>query len=339
MRSPGNKERPTLTWTEGRRARAWELHKKGWTNSRIAEALGVSEPAVSHWVKIARTHGAAALRRRRPRGNRARLSKTKLGIIPKLLKYGPQQFGFEGDVWTCRRIAVAINQSLGVRYHPDHVRKMMHAFKWSFQKPVVMASQRNEEAIALWLTVTWPAIRERAENEGRTIIFVDETAFYLCPTVTRTWSPTGQTPVIRAPTSHVHLSVIGGITYGGSLYIQVQAASFRTKGVIEFLRHILFHVPGNILIVWDGANIHRSKELASFLEMDTIRRMTFEHFPAYAPEVDPQEYVWRHLKHVDLHNLTSHSLDELWVHVRAATRRLRRRAGLLRRLAQHARLL
>src|SRR5712672_3021610 len=79
---------------------------------------------------------------------------------------------------------------------------------------------------------------------------------------------------------------------------QIQTVSFRTKGVIEFLRHVLFHVPGKILIMWDGAKIHKSKGLSIFLEMDTIHRMTFEHFPPYAPEVDPQEYVWRHLKHV-----------------------------------------
>ena len=260
-------------------------------------------------------------------------------MVPKLLAQGPQSFGFEGDVWTCRRIATVIAQALGVRYHPDHVRKMMHAFGWSVQKPLFRASQRDEVAIALWLTVTWPAIRKRAENEGRTMIFVDEAAFYLCPSVARTWSPTGQPPIIRAPKSRHHLSVIGGMTYGGSLYVQIQAVSFRTSGVIEFLRHILLHVPGKILILWDSARIHKSKELNDFLTLDTIERMTFEHFPPYAPELDPQEYVWRHLKHVDLRNLTTHDLDELWVHVRMATQRLRQRAGLLRNLVQHARLL
>jgi transposase len=118
-----SKKEAPLTWTEGRRVRAWELHKKGWTNSRIAEALGVSEPAMSHWVKLARVHGAAALRRRRLRRRRARLSKDQLRTVPKLLARGPQSFGFERDVWTCRRIASAIAHVFGVRYHPDHVRK------------------------------------------------------------------------------------------------------------------------------------------------------------------------------------------------------------------------
>jgi transposase len=336
---PGNKKRPPLTWAEGRRLRAWELHKRGWTNSSIADALGVSEPAVCHWVKLARTHGAAALCRRRPRGKRSRLSKAQLRAVPKLLMKGPQGFGFEGDVWTCRRIATVIAQEVGVRYHPDHVRKIMRALKWSLQKPLVRASARDETAIAIWLTVTWPAIKTRAEKEARTIVFIDETAFYLRPTVVRTWSPTGHPSVLHKSSSRKHLSVIGGITYGGSLYVQVQSVSFRTRGVVEFLRHILFHIPGNILVVWDNVRIHKSKELMEFLALDTIGRMTFEHFPPYAPELDPQEYVWRHLKHVDLRNLTPRSLDDLWAHVRAATRRLRRRAGLLRKLAEHARLL
>jgi len=311
----------------------------GWTNSSIADALGVSEPAVCHWIKLAQAHGAAALYRRRPRGRRARLSKAQLRVIPKLLTKGAEHFGFEGDVWTCRRIATVILHELGVRYHHDHVRRMMRAFKWSPQRPVVRASERNEAAVAVWLTVTWPAIKKKAENEGRTIVFIDETAFYLRPTVAKTWSPKGQPPVLHAPASRKHLSVIGGVTYGGSLYVQIQVVSFRTKGVIEFLRHILFHIPGKILVVWDNIRIHKSKELMSFLALDTVGRMTFENFPPYAPELDPQEYVWRHLKHVDLRNLTSRSLDDLWVHVRAATQRLRRRAGLLRNLAKHARLL
>jgi len=253
---------------------------------------------------------------------------------------GPQQFGFEGDVWTCPRIAAVIAQKFGVRYHPDHVRRMMHAFKWSLQKPVVRSSARDEKAIAIWLTVTWPAIKKKAESEGRTIVFIDEAAFYLRPTVVRTWSPIGQPSVLHtSPSSRKHLSVIGGVTYGGILYVQVQAVSFRTKGVVEFLRHILFHIQGNILVIWDNVRIHKSKELMSFLALDTIGRMTFEHFPSYAPELDPQEYVWGHLKHVDLRNLTPRSLDDLWIHVRAATQRLRRRVGLLRNLAERARLL
>src|SRR5262249_16382238 len=101
---PGNKARsklPPLTWTEGRRLRAWELHKMGWTNSSIADALGVFEPAVCHWIKLARARGAAPLYRRRPRGKRARLSKAQLRIIPKLLAKGAEQFGLSDTFSGC----------------------------------------------------------------------------------------------------------------------------------------------------------------------------------------------------------------------------------------------
>jgi putative transposase len=126
------------------------------------------------------------------------------------------------------------------------------------------------------------------------------------------------------------------MTLEGSLYIQIHRTSIRAEGAVQFIRHLLTHVPGNILLLWDSARIHKSAKLAEFRKLDTIGRLVVEHFPPYAPEVDPQEYVWRHLKHVDLRNLTSHSLDDLWVHLREATSRLRARAGLMKNLVRHA---
>ena len=118
--------------------------------------------------------------------------------------------------------------------------------------------------------------------------------------------------------------------------MQAQETSLGSEGVIRLLRHLLHHLPERLLVLWDGARIHSSHEMREFLAMDTIGRLVHEEFPGYAPEVDPQEYVWRQLKHVDFRNLTTYSLDELWIHTREATKRLRRRVGLLRNLMRHA---
>lgn len=168
------------------------------------------------------------------------------------------------------------------------------------------------------------------------IVFADESAFYMTPTVAKTWSPVRCTPVLSGPVRRDHLSAIGGLTLEGNLYIQVHKSSIAARQAVQFVRHLLMHIPERILLLWDGARIHRSAEMAEFRQLDTIGRLTIEHFPPYAPEVDPQEYVWRQLKHVYLRNLTSHSLDELWTHLDAATRRLRARVGLLKNLTHHA---
>lgn len=176
----------------------------------------------------------------------------------------------------------------------------------------------------------------KAKKEGRVIVFADESAFYMTPTVAKTWSPTRRTPVPKGPVRRDHLSVIGGLTLEGGMYLQIHGSSIGGHEAVLFVRHLLMHIPKRILLLWDGARIHRSGELYEFCKLDTIGRLTIEHFPPYAPEVDPQEYVWRQLKHVYLRNLTSHSLDELWEHLAAATRRLRARVGLLKNLRRHA---
>src|ERR1700733_14660611 len=308
----------------------------GWTHASIATALDVSDAAVSQWLKMVRTEGPDALRPKSRKGQGARLSEEQLHELPLLLDRGAEAFGFSGDLWTCPRIAQVIAHIFGVRYHPDHVRRLLHNLNWTYQKPVVRASQRNDAAVAEWLTTVWPAIAKRAQEEARTVVFADESGFYLSPTVERTWSPATQTPVLKGPVSRQHLSAIGGMPLEGSLYIQIHRTSIRAEGAVQFIRHLLTHVPGNILLLWDSARIHKSAKLAEFRKLDTIGRLVVEHFPPYAPEVDPQEYVWRHLKHVDLRNLTSHSLDDLWVHLREATSRLRARAGLMKNLVRHA---
>jgi transposase len=303
---------------------------------RIAEALGVTEAAVSQWIKIGRVEGSDALRSKPRPGPAARLSTVQVKWLLTLLERGATSFGFVGDLWTCARIARVIEQEFGVRYHPAHVSRLLHQEDWSCQKPVLLASQRNEAEIADWLAHVWPALEKRAEKEARTIVFIDESGFYLTPAVSKTWSPVGMTPVLRAPSGHKHLSVIGGLTLQGSLYMQIHESSLGAHEAILFLRHLLFHIPERLLVLWDRSRIHKSRELEEFRRMDTIGRMVIEHFPPYAPEVDPQEYVWHQLKHVDLRNLSSSSLDELWVRLQDATRRLRQRAGLLKKLIGYA---
>ena len=168
------------------------------------------------------------------------------------------------------------------------------------------------------------------------IVFVDESAFYMTPTVAKSWSPVRRTPVLAGPVRRDHLSVIGGLTLEGRLYMHVHQSSIGALQAVQFVRHLLMHIPARILLLWDRARIHGGADLDEFCRLDTIGRLTIEHFPPYAPEVDPQEYVWRELKHVYLRNLTSHSLDELWEYLDAATKRLRARVGLLKNLSRHA---
>jgi transposase len=148
-------------WREERRKRAWALKQAGWPQKEIAQALGVSEGAVSQWLKRAREGGGVeALARRPSPGMTPRLSAEQRAQLPALLARGAEAYGFRGDVWTARRVAQLIADTFGVRYHRDHVSRLLRQLGWSRQRPVKRATQRDAEAIAHWREERWPALRK-----------------------------------------------------------------------------------------------------------------------------------------------------------------------------------
>ncbi len=146
------------TW---RRQRAWELYQAGWWQKDIAVALGVSRGAVSQWIKRGREGGVEALRTRPRPGGPAKLTAEQRAQIPGLLARGAEAYGFRGDVWTAARVAAVIWRSFGVRYHRDHVSRVLRQAGWSRQQPIERATQRDEAAIRRWYEERWPALRKK----------------------------------------------------------------------------------------------------------------------------------------------------------------------------------
>jgi DDE superfamily endonuclease len=121
--------------------------------------------------------------------------------------------------------------------------------------------------------------QKKAVEEGRTLVFADQSGFYLLPGKVRTYAPVGQAPIIRAPLSRDHLSAMGGITSEGKLYLMVQERAYRGGDVVGFLKHLARHVAGKLLVLWDGAPIHRSRVVREYLRNDAAQRIHLEQLP------------------------------------------------------------
>jgi transposase len=158
---------PPRNWKEARRLQAWHLKQKGWPQRQIAAALGVSEAAVSQWMTRARKGGPQALQHRPPSGAPRRLAPKQFARLPALLHRGPEAYGFRGQVWTRKRVAEVMRVEFGVVYHPAHVGRLLKAIRWSPQKPMRRARQRDEAAIARWRDESWPAIKKGLRRSNR----------------------------------------------------------------------------------------------------------------------------------------------------------------------------
>ena len=164
----------------------------------------------------------------------------------------------------------------------------------------------------------------KAREEERTVVFVDEAGFYPLPFVARTYAPCGETPVLRAPLTRDHLSVISGLTAEGRLLTRIRTTAFDGAAVVDFLRQLLRQIPGKLLVIWDGAPIHRCRAVKDFLAGGAAARLQLERLPGYAPELNPDEGAWNLLKRAELKNRCCRDLDELRWELGLAIRRLRR---------------
>jgi transposase len=160
-------------------------------------------------------------------------------------------------------------------------------------------------------------------------LFVDQLGFYLLPTVVHTYAPVGQTPILHEHLSRDHLSVISAITMEGKLLMMEQERSFKSQDVVRFLRHLLGQIPGKLLVIWDGSPIHRSRAVKDFLASGASSRLKLEQLPGYAPDLNPDEGIWKHLKYVELKNVCCQSLAELKVELRKAKERLRHKSDVI----------
>src|SRR5262249_8951573 len=175
-----------------------------------AEVLGVHRVSVQRWLRMARTPGGLNAR---PLRRAHRLSDEQLRELEGLLLQGASRHGWPNDLWTAARVTELIPPHFGVRYHPEHVRKVLkRRLGWTSQKPQTRAKERDEEAIRLWVEEEFPRIVREARRRGASLVFLDESCFQLTPTVRRTLAPRGQTPVLGCWDRRDKISAISCIT-------------------------------------------------------------------------------------------------------------------------------
>jgi transposase len=177
-----------------------------------------------------------------------------------------------------------------------------------------------------------------AEAQQQTILFLDESGFYPLPSVARTYAPIGQTPILREWCTRDHLSAISAISPEGKLYFHSQEHPINSDDVVRFLEHLLCEVAGRMVLIWDGAPIHRGQAIKDFLSAGAAHRLRLERLPAYAPELNPGEGLWAQLKGVELRNLGCFNIPHLRRELRDAVKRVRRKPRLIESFFRGAKL-
>jgi transposase len=322
----------TAAELERRRRRAVLLVRQGERRATVARILGVHPKTVARWLRLARR--PRGLDAKPQPGPRPRLSDRQLRRLERLLAKGAKAHGWHNELWTAARVARLVERHFGVRYHPEHVRKVLkRRLVWTSQKPRRRARERNEKEVARWLDDDYRRILREAWRRSAYLVFLDESGFSLTPTVRRTLAPRGRTPVLDAWDRRDRLSAISCITLSPvagrpNLYFRLSSDNVRAPDVVAFLADLRRRL-GRFTVIWDRNQIHgKSKLVRAWLRghPDVVA----EDFPGYVPDLNPDEGVWGWAKHGRLANLAADSRDWLWDFVWDELEHLKGRPDLLR---------
>ena len=177
--------------------------------------------------------------------------------------------------------------------------------------------------------------KKNARKRRQTIVFIDESGLSERPTRVRTWSPKGETPVLQYSFSWKQLSAIAGITWR-QFYFRFFPGAIRGPQIVEFLKVLRHHIPGPMLIVWDGLRAHKSNIVRDYVEGDGAIQIEF--LPAYAPELNPTEYIWGYLKTREIGNLCARHLEPVRQLASRRLRSMQRRTTLVQAFWKQAQL-
>ncbi len=276
---------------ERRREHAVQAVAQRHSRKAVAAAIGVHPNSVSRWVTAAKTPGG--LDAVPPPPPRSALADDQLAQLERFLLKGAKYHGWPNELWTAARVATLIARHFGINDHPEHVRRILkHRLRSTRQKPRRKARERDDAEVHRWLRDEFPRILRETKDRHAHLVFLDESGFFLTPTVRRALAPRGRTPVLAAWDRRDRLSAISAITLSPvrakpNRSFELHPHSIQGPQVVDSLadRH---RRSGPLTVVWDRSPIHDMARVVQAWLADHPGVKT-EKWPAYAPTLNLDE--------------------------------------------------
>jgi transposase len=341
---------------------------EGRSIEEIALLLNVSTRTPYNWLKAFLRGGINWVQkeRYRGRGRKSKLSKAQKKALYELIVAGPEDNGFDCGAWNTAMIDELIFRQFGVRYNPRYLSTLLKKMGLSYQKAGFITDRVDEEHYRQerkkWLEQTWPSLVKKAKQDKAVILFGDEVSFAMWGSLSRTWAPRAQQPLVKTKGVRKGVKMYGVIEFEGggfhymeSLHYVLKPKSFRNlkqaglprewlerlkvlkektfktqsaftqqlqtllgqeqtaryqslilkhtevagrfnkEGYVEFLKQVLARFEGNIILIEDGAPYHNAARVKEFVE-SSEGRLTLERLPAFSPDFNPIEKLWKNTK-------------------------------------------
>lgn len=243
----------------------------------------------------------------------------------------PDQLKLPFYLWTRAAVASLIRREYGIEVSLTTLGRYLAAWGMSPQKPVRRAYERNDAAIARWLSEEYPAIAREAKRESAVIYWGDEMGLRSDHVAGTSFAPVGQTPIVRATGQRFGCNMISAITNRGHLAFMVFQGKFDARLFIGFMQRLLKQAQGKVYLIVDGHPVHRSGQAKKFVEAHAAQ-LRLIRLPGYCPELNPDELLNQDVKTNALGKSRPMNRTEMMVGVRRHLHPRQRQPQVIRNL-------
>ncbi len=280
------------------RLMAIERVREGESPVTVIASYGFNRTTIYKWIKAAMQPGVGirALRSTKATGRPRTLTPAQEQQVFRWVNgRDPRQYGLDFGLWTRTVVAELIAQNFGVRVGVTAVGELLAKLGLTPQKPLQRAYQRDPEAIERWQRETFPAIARQARAQGAEVFFWDESGFRADTVHGKTWGVRGQTPVVHRPGQRQSISAASAVNANGAFWFCTYTGALKAELFVVLLRKLMRGRRKPVHLVLDSLPAHKTASVRDYVA-STTGRLSLHFLPGYAPDLNPDELVWSHVK-------------------------------------------
>lgn len=284
---------------EALRLRAVRGCQLGFSETELAELLGVCRETVCQWWSAYADGGRDALprdRTGRPLGSGRALSDQQGQHIQQLLRsHQPHELGIAAPLWSRRAVGELVQQQFGIALAVRTVGLYLQRWGFTPKRPRRHGRDQDADEVRRWLEETYPAIEERARHEQATIYWGDEVGVAADQQPAKGYAPQGEAATMDVPDPHIRANQISAISNEGKVHFMTYLGTMNAALFVVFLQRLLYSTTGKVFLIVDRLRAHTTPAVAAWLRRHRERLELF-YLPCYAPELNADEYLNHDLK-------------------------------------------
>jgi transposase len=281
---------------EAIRMMAVERVREGEHPADVIASYGFNRTTIYKWLNAADDAGDEALRSTPATGRPPSLTPEQEQQVFRWVNgKDPRQYGLDFGLWTRSIVAELIAQKFGIQLGLTAIGKLLAKLGLTPQKPLQRAYQRDPQAIEQWRRERYPAIARQAKEENADIFFWDESGFRADAVHGKTWGVRGQTPVVERPGQRQSISAASAVNAKGAFWFCTCEGALNAELFVVLLKKMMRYRRRPVHLALDGLPAHKKACVREYVE-STNGKLTLHFLPGYAPDLNPDELVWSHVK-------------------------------------------